>query len=243
MAAVSIACICVGCSAHCKSIRIIGWAEISVGRRPSIARRKDRCNPSSHQSLQIRFKGQVTPRITERPRVVDNIRRVCCGWIAIWVQEPLKALMNGSGGGSSAIVKNFHCNPLRLRGYPNPCAATTPANNDSHGPGAMSTAYAGYISRRRMLTIRIIPTVAATTPLGGQIRVGVINPRIHIGNHNSLPIKTQCPHIRCVDNSKVQLWFDRSSRNLRRWRRGLNCRIQHNTVYFRQLAYCIDHCA
>ena len=150
-------------------------------------------NAGRLQGLDIRTKGVGTDALIESrlkaPGVVDHIRSVIGGRIAIRVDNPLEGKVNHGIIGIPHRRKNLGSDPLRVRGDAD--VVTTEGTTDhqrSHG-GAVAINVGGAERRR----VRIEPAVTATPPARRQIGMSDIDPAIKTRHHHATTAKAGGP--------------------------------------------------
>ena len=140
--------------------------------------------------------------------------------------------------GSAAVVEDLHRDPLRLGRNADRGAAAISPDDHPHRPGAMAI-YIGW--NRRMLTIRIVPTIASAAPLSRQIWVRIVNAGVHICHHKALPIKTALPQRWSVDQAEILRGHAGCRADLVRPRRRLDGDIRDDLAHRRHLRQFGDH--
>jgi len=187
---------------HRQRRRIVGRAEAGGISGAAIARRKDGQDARRAQGLQVGLEVEVAARGGKGPGVVDHLRRVSGGRVAVWVEHPLVTQVDGGGGGLTRVVEDAGGDPLSPGRHADGGSPGIAADHHAHRSRAVSTFVDG---RGGMLAEGVVPAVGPAAPAIHQVGMGEIHAAVQRPDHHPLPRVAEVPKRWRVDEGQARL--------------------------------------
>ncbi len=121
---------------------------------------------------------RASPSAGQRPRCIDDVRRIDRGRVAVGIHQPLECQVNVAHARAAVRVVKLHRDPARVGRD----AQRRAAEDDPHRLRAVAERIVG----RGFFAVRIEPTVRAAAPFATQVRMRKVDAGVHRRHHHPL---------------------------------------------------------